>query len=139
MAATVLAMADGIFDDGGGRRRPARAELVLDGFAIVAADGELIALWKPVDLVRTTGPDGFRVGARRQPGTFVLDPETGGDLIRALAVIPGADAPIMPRTLVWTMVMMVAMALAALFTLAWGFFWLIEWLFAPGSGPGMAG
>jgi len=139
MATTAWATTDGIFDDGDGRHRPARAELSADGLAVIAADGELIALWKSAELIRTMEPDGFRLGARRQAGMFVFDPDTGGDLIRALAVIPDADAPMMPRTLVWTMVMIVAMAIAALFALGWGFFWLIEWLFKAGSGLGTAG
>ncbi|MBS1180361.1 MAG: hypothetical protein H6Q99_241 [Proteobacteria bacterium] len=133
MATTAWAAADGIFSEDE-RRRPAKAELSRDGLAIITADRETIALWKATDLVRTVGPDGFRIGARRQSGVFVLEHGTGDDLIRALAAIPGADAPMMPRSLVWTMVMIVAMVLAALFVLAWGFFWLAEWLSGAGSG-----
>lgn len=136
MATTAWAAADGLFSEDE-RRQPAKAELSYDGLAIIAADGEPIALWKATDLVRTMGPDGFRIGARRQSGVFVLEPGTGADLIRALAAIPGADAPMMPRSLVWTMVMIVAVVLAALFVLAWGFFWLAKWL--SGSGSGYAG
>lgn len=139
MATTAWATTDGTFDDGDGHGRPARAELSRQGLAIVAADGERIALWKSAELIRTMGPDGFRIGARRQAGIFVFDPDTGGDLIRALAVIPDAGAPMMPRTLAGTMVTIVMMALAALFALAWGFFWLIGWLFEAGSGLGTAG
>lgn len=137
MATTARVTADGLFEAGDGCRQPARAELFQEGLVIVAADGERIAVWKPVDLMRTMGLDGFRIGARRQVGVFVFDPDTSGDLIRALAAIPDADAPMRPRSLVWTMVMIVAVTLAALVALAWGFFWLIEWLFGPGSGLGM--
>lgn len=133
MATTAWATTDGFFDGGDGRSRPARAELSYEGLAIVEADGGAIALWKSADLVRTMGPDGFRIGDRRRAGLFVFDPDTGGDLIRALAVIPDADAPIMPRSLVWTMMMIVTVALAALFALTWGFFWLIEWMFESGT------
>lgn len=139
MARTARAAADGFFDDGGGRRQPARAELRPDGLVIFAINGMQITLWMPGDLVRTTGPDGFRIGAKQQLGRFVFDADTGGDLIRALASIPDADAPMMPRTMASTMVMIVALALAALLALAWGFFWLIEWLSAPASGLGLAG
>lgn len=139
MATTARATADGLFDDGGGRQQPARAELSLDGLAIFAANGTRIALWMPGDLVRTTGLDGFRIGTSRQVGGFVFDIDAGGDLIRALASIPDGNAPMMPRTLVWTMVMIVAVALAALFVSAWGFFWLSEWLTAPAAALGMAG
>jgi hypothetical protein len=138
MATTAWAAADGIFNENE-RRQPAKAALSRKGLAIIAADGEPIALWKATDLLRTVGPDGFRIGARRQTGVFVLEPGTGGDLIRALAAIPGADAPMMPRTLIRTMVMIVAVVLTALFVLAWGFFWLAEWLVASGTGPGHAG
>lgn len=137
MAKTAWAVAEGQFDAGDGSFQPARAELSHDGLAIVAADGEPIALWRPADLIRAMVPDGFRIGARRQTGIFVFNPDDGGELIRALASIPDADAPMMPRALVSTMVMIVGLALAALFALGWGFFWLIEWLTAQGAGtPG---
>jgi hypothetical protein len=139
MVTTAWATAEGIFDGDGQRRQPARAELSHDGLSVLTADGKLIAVWNPADLVRTMGPDGFRIGARRQAGAFVFDPGTGGDLIRALAVIPEAGAPATSRQLALTMVTVVAMTLAALFVLAWGFFWLIGWLFASGPGPGVAG
>jgi len=132
MAMTAWATTAGVFDGGDGRTRPARVELSREGLAIVGVDGGPIALWKPADLVRTFGPDGFRIGNRRQAGLFVFDPDTGGDLMRALAVIPDADAPVMSRALVGSMVMIVAGALAALFAFAWGFFWLIEWMFQTG-------
>ncbi|PKR88857.1 hypothetical protein CXZ10_12100 [Pleomorphomonas diazotrophica] len=131
MAKTAWAMAEGQFDAGDGAFQPARAELSHDGLAIIAADGEPITLWRPADLIRAMVPDGFRIGARRQTGIFVFDPDHGGELIRALASIPDADAPMMPRALISTMVMIVGLALAALFALGWGFFWLIEWLTAP--------
>lgn len=129
MATTAGATAGGFFDEGGGRRRPARAVLSHDGLAITAADGKPIALWRPAELVRTLGPDGFRISVGRQVGLFVFDPESGGDLIRALALIPDAAAPMLPRNLVSTMVFIVAVALAALVALAWGAFWLAERFF----------
>lgn len=137
MAKTAWAMAYGQFDAGDGSFRPARAELSHDGLAIIAADGEPLTLWRPADLIRAMVPDGFRIGARRQTGIFVFNPDDGGELIRALASIPDADAPMTSRTLAGTMVMMVVLVLAALFALGWGSFWLIEWLTAPGAGtPG---
>ena len=139
MATTVRATADGIFDGGDGHRRSARGELSRKGLAIVAADGEPIALWKPTDLVRTSGPDGFRIAARRRAGVFVLAPGTGGDLIRVLAAIPDPDAPMRPQALISTMVVIVAVVLVTLFALASGFFWLIEWLFEGGSGSAPTG
>lgn len=139
MAKTAWAMADGLFDGGDGHSRPARAELSHDGLAIIASDGEAVALWKPGDLIRLMAPDGFRIGARRQSGIFVFDPDIGSELIRALASIPEADAPMIPRTLAWTMVMIVGLALAALFALGWGFFWLIEWFLASGASMGTPG
>ncbi|MBS1166980.1 MAG: hypothetical protein H6R00_3005 [Proteobacteria bacterium] len=132
MAMTAWATTAGVFVGGDGRSRPARAELSHEGLAIFGVDGRPIALWKPTDLVRTFGPDGFRIGDRRQAGLFVFDPDTGSDLMRALAVLPDAEAPAMPRALVGTMVMIVAGGLAALFAFAWGFFWLIEWMFETG-------
>lgn len=132
MAMTAWATTAGVFDGGDGRRRPARAELSHEGLAIVGVDGRPIALWKSTDLVRTFGPDGFRIGDRRQAGLFVFDPDVGGDLMRALAVIPDAGAPVMPHSLIGTMVMIVTGGLAALVAFAWGFFWLIEWLFDTG-------
>lgn len=136
---TARMSAEGHFEGGDGRRRPARAELSHDGLAVVTPGGEAIAFWRSADLVRTLEADGFRIGARRQAGLFVFDPDRGADLIRALASVPGADAPMMPRALVWTMVAIVALALSALFALGWGFFWLIEWFRAPGAGMGTPG
>ncbi|WP_026789488.1 hypothetical protein [Pleomorphomonas oryzae] len=125
MATTGWARADGFYDQGDGQRRPAQAELSPDGLAIVAADGTPIARWKLADLIRTMVPDGFRINDRRQAGEFVFDPGTGHDLVLGLARIPEADAPVTPQTLIRTMVMMVAVVLAALFGLAWGLFWMI--------------
>ena len=139
MTTTAWATADGHFEDGDGGRRPARAELSHDGLAVLSPEGQVIASWRSKDLVRTMGADGFRIGARLQAGTFVFDPDGGADLIRALASVPDADAPMMPRALVWTMVTIVALALSSLFALGWGFFWLIGWLTAPGAGPGTPG
>ena len=139
MTTTAWATADGQFEDGDGRRRPARAELSRDGLAIFAPEGQAIVSWRSKDLIRTMGPDGFMIGARFQAGMFVFDPDEGTDLIRVLASVPDADAPVMPRTLVWTMVTIVALALSSLFALGWGFFWLIGWLAAPGAGTGTPG
>lgn len=133
MVTTAWAVADGVFDQDGQRRQPAKAAFSPDGLSILSADGELIALWNPTDLVRTMGPDGFRICTRRQTGAFVFDPDTGGDLIRALAGIPEPGAPETLRALALTMVIVVVMALAAVFVLAWGFFWLIGWMSASGS------
>ena len=132
MATTAWAAAEGLFEDGDGHRQLARAELSLKGLAVVAADGAEIALWKPPHLARAMGADGFRISARSQSGVFITDPDLGRDLIRALASIPNADAPMMPRALVWTMVLIVGMALASLFALVWGFSWFVEWLTASG-------
>lgn len=139
MATTGWATADGFYDEGNGRRRPATAELSHDGLAIVAPDGAPIARWKLADLVRTMVPDGFRISVGRQIDGFVFDPSTGSDLIGALARIPDAGAPVMPRTLVLTMVVMVAVALTTLFVLAQGLFWVVERLSGAGSGVGPAG
>lgn len=136
MTTTAWATVDGYFEDGGGVRRPARAELSHEGLAILALEGQAIVSWRSADLIRTMEGDGFRIGARLQAGTFVFDPESGADLIRALASVPDADAPMMPRALVWTMVTIVALALSSLFALGWGFFWLIGWLAAPDAGTG---
>lgn len=139
MATTAWAAADGFYDEGDGQRRPARAELSDGGLVIVAANGAPIARWKLIDLVRTMAPDGFRITDRRRASGFVFDPDRGRDLVLALARIPDARAPILPRTLIWTMVTMVAVAFATLFVLAGGIFWAAERLFGPGSGFGPAG
>ncbi|MCM5552640.1 hypothetical protein [Pleomorphomonas sp. NRK KF1] len=139
MTTTTWATVEGDFEEGDGQRRSARAELSPNGLAIIAPEGDVVALWRPVDLIRTMGTDGFRIGARRQAGIFVFDPERGADLIRALASIPDADAPMMSRSLVWTMIMVVALAISAMFVLGWSFFWLIEWFTARGVGTGTPG
>lgn len=139
MATTAWAAADGFYEDGDGRRQPAKAELSQDGLVIMTSDDAPIARWKLADLVRTMVPNGFMISVRRQAGGFVFDPATGSDLIRALARIPDIDAPVMPGTLIRTTVIMVAVALAALFVLAQGSFWVAERLFGPGSGIGPAG
>ncbi len=129
MATTAGATARGFFDEGDGCRRPARATLTHDGLAIMAAEGEPIVLWKPVDLVRTMGLDGFRISAGYQAGAFVFDPESGGELIRALGLTPDAAAPMPTRNLVSTMVIIVVLALTALVVLARVAFWLAERFF----------
>ncbi len=139
MTTTAWATVEGLYQEGDGRHRPARAELSRKGLAIVGSDGETVVLWRSMDLVRTLGTDGFRIGARRQAGMFVFDPDTGSDLIRALASIPDVDAPMMPRALASTMVVIVVLTLSALFVLGWGFFWVVEWLMAPGGGSGIPG
>lgn len=139
MATTAWATADGFYDEGDGHRRPARAELSPDGLSITAIDGEPIALWKSADLERTLEPQGFRLGTRHRAGGFIFDPDSGGDLIRVLARLPDAGAPLMPQALVGTMVTIVAVAIAALFALAWGAFWIFERLYQAGTGPGAGG
>lgn len=139
MAATVDARADGVFDAGDGSQWQATAELSQNGLAVVGAGGEQLALWKPRELLRTMGSDGFRIGSRLRTGVFVFDPRFGGDLIRALAVFPDAGAPASPRNLVSTMALIVIVVLTSLFVLAWGFFWLAEWLLRSGVASGRAG
>ena len=139
MVTTGWATAEGFYDAGGGQRQPAKAELSHDGLAIVAVDGAPIARWKLTDLVRTMVPDGFQISVRGQVGGFVFDPSAGSHLVGALARIPDAGAPVMPRTLVWNMMVMVAVALAALFVLAQALFWIAERLFGAGSGLGPTG
>jgi hypothetical protein len=131
MATTARATANGIFDDGGGHHQSATAALSAEGLAIAAADGTQIALWAPEDLTRTSEALSFRVGSRLHAGTFSFDIDAGGELIRALAIIPDADAPPNSRALASTMVTVVGLTLAAMFVLAQAFFWLAERLFAP--------
>lgn len=139
MATTAWATADGFYDEGDGHRQPAKAELSHDGLSIITIDGEAIALWKSTDLERTMEQECFRIGTRQQTGAFIFDPDRGGDLIRVLARLPDADAPVMPQVLVGTMVTIVVVALAALFALTWGGFWIFERLYQAGSGFGAGG
>ncbi len=133
MAATLDAKADGVFEAGDGSQRDATAELTKKGLAIIATGGEQLALWSPHSLQRTMAPGGFRIGAPQRTGAFIFDPVAGSDLIRALAAFPEPGAPATPRALASTMVTIVTILLVALVGLAWGFFWLAEWLMKSGA------
>lgn len=111
------------------------AELTLRALTVTTPAGNELASWPTGQLLRASGPDGFRIECRRSPGALMIDIGANADFIRALAAIPERDAPMVPRQIVWTMLVIVLASLVALAGLAWGLFWLVGWLFAWGGGP----
>lgn len=129
------AMATGRFVTADGGAVAATAELTMRALTVKTTAGQELASWPTGQLQRASGPDGFRIESRRSPGALVIDIGGNADFIRALAAIPERDAPMVPRQIVWTMLVIVLASLIALAGLAWGLFWLVGWLFELGSGP----
>lgn len=129
MTTTEWAAAEGILETEDGQRLPARAELTLRGLSLRAMDGEEIALWRAGDLVQTAEHGAILLRRRRHPGGFAVAADGNTDFILALKAIPDADAPMVPKAVVWTMAGIVAISLLGLVVFAWLFFVVAEWLF----------